>query len=92
MFVYEHLEVKQMDRKIIGTRLKMIRKKQGIKKSQLAKMVNCDYTHIQKLEKGINNISLCFLHNILFVLNKDFRDLFNDDYDVLVEEYEDEPV
>lgn len=67
MFIYEHIEVKQMDRKIIGTRLKMMREEQGIKKSQLAKKVNCDYTHIQKLEKGINNTSLYhFYHYLTF--------------------------
>ena len=64
-------------KKLLGKRLKELRKRKNINQEQLAELINVDPTTISNIENGKNYPSLTNLENLLRVLNSTFLEAFD---------------
>ena len=60
----------KVDLKIIGNRLKNIRKKNNLKQDDVAKMINTTQSVVSGFENGKNIIQTAFLYDICIKLNE----------------------
>ena len=67
-----------MVQKIIGRRIQKIRKQKGLTQEQLAERVNISPHYLSALERGVYNIKLDLLVDILNVLNCSADEVFQD--------------
>ena len=67
-----------MVQKIIGRRIQEIRKQKGLTQEQLAERVNISPHYLSALERGVYNIKLDLLVDILNVLNCSADEVFQD--------------
>ena len=67
-----------MVQKIIGRRIQEIRKQRGLTQEQLAERVNISPHYLSALERGVYNIKLDLLVDILNVLNCSADEVFQD--------------
>lgn len=64
-------------KKLLGKRLRELRKRKGINQEKLAELINVDPTTISNIENGKNYPSLINLENLLNVLNSSFLEAFD---------------
>jgi transcriptional regulator with XRE-family HTH domain len=64
--------------KTIGARIQEIRKKMGLTQEQLSEQVNISPHYLSALERGVYNIKLTLLVDILNVLNCSADEIFQD--------------
>lgn len=64
-------------KKLLGNRLRELRKRRGIKQEQLAELISVEPATISNIENGKNYPSLSNLENILKVLNVSFIEAFD---------------
>lgn len=64
-------------KKLLGNRLRELRKRRGIKQEQLAELISVEPATISNIENGKNYPSLSNLENILKVLNVSFMEAFD---------------
>lgn len=62
--------------KEIGSRIKELRKAQGLSQEKLALLANLDRTYLAGVESGRRNISVIKLETIINALNCSFSDFF----------------
>lgn len=67
-----------MVQKIIGKQIQEIRKQRGLTQEQLAEKVNISPHYLSALERGIYNIKLDLLVDILNILNCSADEVFQD--------------
>lgn len=67
-----------MVQKIIGRRIQEIRKQKGLTQEQMAERVNISPHYLSALERGVYNIKLDLLVDILNVLNCSADEVFQD--------------
>ena len=67
-----------MVQKIIGKKVQELRKQKGLTQEQLAERVNISPHYLSALERGVYNIKLDLLVNILNTLNCSADDVFQD--------------
>ena len=67
-----------MVQKIIGRRIQEIRKQNGLTQEQLAERVNISPHYLSALERGVYNIKLDLLVDILNILNCSADEVFQD--------------
>ena len=67
-----------MVQKIIGRRIQEIRKQRGLTQEQMAERVNISPHYLSALERGVYNIKLDLLVDILNVLNCSADEVFQD--------------
>lgn len=67
-----------MVQKIIGRRIQEIRKQKGLTQEQLAERVNISPHYLSALERGVYNIKLDLLVDILNILNCSADEVFQD--------------
>ena len=67
-----------MVQKIIGRRIQEIRKQRGLTQEQLAERVNISPHYLSALERGVYNIKLDLLVDILNILNCSADEVFQD--------------
>ena len=67
-----------MVQKIIGRRIQEIRKQKGLTQEQLAERVNISPHYLSALERGVYNIKLDLLVDILNILNCSSDEVFQD--------------
>lgn len=74
-------------KKLLGLRIKELRKTKNITQEKLAEMVNVEPTTISNIECGRNYPNIATLEKILNILDCNFQDVFNfehfDDKNVL---------
>ena len=79
-----------MDKKLLGKRLRELRKRKGINQEKLAKFINVDSATISNIENGKNYPSMTNLENILNILDVSFLEAFDfehkDSTDNLIEQ------
>lgn len=63
-------------KKLLGKRIKELRKKKGLKQEQLAELVNLEPTSICNIENAYNYPTLQNLEKITKALNVKFSDIF----------------
>jgi transcriptional regulator with XRE-family HTH domain len=63
--------------KIIGERLRNIRKQQGLSQEVLAEKAGLHNTYIGQVERGEKNLTIETLEKIVTALNTSFEDLFS---------------
>lgn len=63
--------------KIIGERLRTIRKEQGLSQESLAERAELHNTYISQVERGEKNLTLETLEKILIALDVTFEDVFH---------------
>ncbi len=64
-------------KKLLGKRLRELRKKKNINQEKLAELINVDPTTISNIENGKNYPSMINLENLLSVLGCTFVDAFD---------------
>lgn len=64
-------------KKLLGKRIREIRKARGIKQEKLAELINVEPATISNIENGKNYPSMINLENILNILDSSFTDVFN---------------
>lgn len=64
-------------RKLIGDRIKAIRKEKGLTQEKLADRAQLTYQYIGAVERGTRNISMDSLERIISALDVDFSQLMN---------------
>ena len=64
-------------KKLLGKRIREIRKNKGINQEKLAELINVEPATISNIENGKNYPSMINLENILNVLDSSFTDVFN---------------
>ncbi|MBR1907829.1 helix-turn-helix transcriptional regulator [bacterium] len=64
-------------KKLLGKRLRELRKKKGYSQEKIAELVNIDPTTISNIENGKNYPSLINLENIINILGISFLDIFD---------------
>ena len=65
-----------MDRKLLGLRLKQIRKQKGLSQYQLAELMGYkDHSTLAKVETGINDITIETLYKYASILEVDAGDI-----------------
>lgn len=64
-------------KKLLGKRLRELRKKKNINQEKLAELINVDPTTISNIENGKNYPSMINLENLLSVLGCTFIDAFD---------------
>jgi len=64
-------------KKLLGQRIKEIRKSKKITQEQLAEMINVEPTTISNMECGRNYPNLATLEKALKVLNSNFQEVFD---------------
>ena len=69
---------KELDYKMIGMRIRNIRKRAGISQEELAESVDISATHISHIENGSTKLSLTVLVNIASVLSVQIDELLFD--------------
>ena len=62
--------------KIVGDRIRTIRKERGLSQEQLAHKAEMEPAHIGRLERGERNPSLISLQKVINALDITFEDLF----------------
>ena len=67
-----------MVQKIIGSKIQEIRKQKGLTQEQLAERVNISPHYLSALERGVYNIKLDLLVDILNILNCSADEVFQD--------------
>lgn len=67
-----------MVQKIIGRRIQEIRKQRGFTQEQMAERVNISPHYLSALERGVYNIKLDLLVDILNILNCSADEVFQD--------------
>jgi len=63
-------------RKLIGERVRMIRKQRGFTQEELGERAQLKYSYIGAVERGTRNISLDSLEKIISALNTDLGTFF----------------
>ena len=63
-------------KKLLGLRIKEIRKLKGYKQSELAEFVDIDSKHLSRIESGVNYPSLITLEKIANKLEVEIKELF----------------
>lgn len=66
-------------RKLIGEKIRIIRKQKGMTQEELAEKANLQYQYIGAFERGIRNISIDSLEKIIGALNINYNELFTFD-------------
>ena len=64
-------------KKLLGKRIREIRKSKGIKQEKLAELINVEPATISNIENGKNYPSMINLENIINILDSSFTDVFN---------------
>lgn len=64
-------------KKLLGNRLRELRKRKGIKQEKLAELISVEPATISNIENGKNYPSMINLENILSVLECNFSDAFD---------------
>lgn len=64
-------------KKLLGKRIREIRKAKGIKQEKLAELINVEPATISNIENGKNYPSMINLENILNIIDSSFTDVFN---------------
>ena len=64
----------------IGTRIKELRKENGISQEKLALLTGLDRTYITSVENGKRNISIINIERIVNSLNSNLPNFFDSDY------------
>lgn len=64
-------------KKLLGKRIREIRKARGIKQEKLAELINVEPATISNIENGKNYPSMINLENIINILDSSFTDIFN---------------
>lgn len=67
-------------KKLLGLRIKELRKRKGLSQEQLSELINVDPTTISNIENGKNYPTLINLENLTNVLNISFLDVFDFDH------------
>ena len=67
-----------MVQKIIGKKIQALRKRKGLTQEQLAERVNISPHYLSALERGVYNIKLNLLVDILNILDCSADDVFQD--------------
>ena len=67
-------------KKLLGRRIRELRKKRGFKQEELAERVGLESASISNIENGYNYPTIANLENILKVLNCTFLDAFDFDH------------
>lgn len=67
--------------KLVGAKVRAIRKRRGLTQEQLAEMIDTQHSYIGYVERGEQNITLITLEKIANALKVDSRSLF--DYEEL---------
>lgn len=62
--------------KVVGARVRDIRKAKGLTQEQLAEVSGFHYTYIGAIERGEKNITLLNLEKLAFALNVGVQELF----------------
>ena len=65
------------NKKLLGKRIRELRKRKGLNQEKLAELINVDPTTISNIENGKNYPSLINLENLLNVLNCSFVEVFD---------------
>ena len=77
-------------KKLLGNRLRELRKRRGIKQEQLAELISVEPATISNIENGKNYPSMINLESILRVLDSSFLEVFDFEHkkntELLVEE------
>lgn len=78
------------NKKLLGKRIRELRKKKGIKQEKLAELVGLEPTSISNIENGYNYPTIQNLEKIALALNSSFVDIFkfeqhNDTKDLIYE-------
>lgn len=64
-------------KKLLGKRIKELRKRKGYSQEKLSELINVDPTTISNIENGKNYPTLINLENLTNVLNISFLDVFD---------------
>ena len=64
-------------KKLLGQRIKELRKRKGYSQEKLSELINVDPTTISNIENGKNYPTLINLENLTNVLNISFLDVFD---------------
>ena len=64
-------------KKLLGQRIKELRKRKGYSQEKLSELINVDPTTISNIENGKNYPTLVNLENLTNVLNISFLDVFD---------------
>ena len=64
-------------KKLLGIRIKELRRRKGYSQEKLSELINVDPTTISNIENGKNYPTLINLENITNVLNVSFLDVFD---------------
>ncbi len=69
-------------KKIVGKKIKEIRKKLGMTQAQLAEKLDVEYKYVSRLETGTSSPSFTMLEKLAVTLNVELTELFvkEDDY------------
>lgn len=70
---------KGMIRRIVGNKIKILRKARKMTQEELGNLSNLDRTYITSVERGKRNISIVNLDRIASALGVEVKDLFNFD-------------
>lgn len=70
------IRCKMNNKKLLGKRIRELRKRKGLKQEQLAEMVGLEPTSISNIENGYNYPSFQNLEKIAFVLDTNFVNIF----------------
>lgn len=65
------------NRKLLGSRLRELRKRKGLNQEKLAELISVEPATISNIENGKNYPTMANLENILNVLNYTFLDVFD---------------
>ena len=68
-----------MIRRIVGNKIKILRKARKMTQEELSNLSNLDRTYITSVERGKRNISIVNLDRIASALGVEVKDLFNFD-------------
>lgn len=71
-----------------GERIKKIRTEKGMSQRAFGKLINKPHTGVSKIERGIQEITICDLHHICNVLNITPLDLIHVPTEALTKELE----
>ena len=63
-------------KKLLGARIKELRKKKGLSQEQLSEQIEIDSKHLSRIEVGKSYPSIQTLEKIANVLNVEIKDLF----------------
>ncbi len=78
------LRKKQLINRIIGQKIKLLRKSWGLSQIELAEKIGISFQQVQKYEKGATMISVMRLHQIAKVFGADISHFFDKDKKVLM--------